>query len=80
MDTFPKFRAAVIQAAPIWLDREASCDKACALIAAAADEGAQLLAFPEAWLPGFPWWIFLGTPAWGNDFFAELYANSVEIP
>ncbi len=80
MDVFPKFKAAVVQAAPVWLDREATTDKACRLIEEAADEDVRLMAFPEAWLPGFPWWIFLGTPAWGNSFFAELYANSVEIP
>jgi nitrilase len=80
MDVFPKFKAGVVQAAPAWLDREATTDKACRLIQEAADDDVRLLAFPEAWLPGFPWWIFLGTPAWGNSFFAELYANSVEIP
>jgi nitrilase len=80
MDVFPKFKATVVQAAPVWLDREATTEKACLLIARAAEEGSKLIAFPEAWLPGYPWWLFLGTPAWGSSFFAELYANSVEIP
>ena len=47
----PKFRAAAIQAAPVFLDLDASVDKAVKLIAEAAAHGAKLIAFPETWLP-----------------------------
>ncbi len=48
-DTFPKFRAAVVQAAPVFLDREATLEKALSLIAEAARNGANFIAFPEVY-------------------------------
>lgn len=51
-------RVAVIQAEPKWLDLQGSVDKTCALIADAAKNGAQLLAFPECWVTGYPAWIW----------------------
>ena len=54
------FRVAVVQAAPPYLDLEAGVEKAVEWIALAAASGARFVAFPEVWLPGYPWWIWLG--------------------
>jgi aliphatic nitrilase len=62
--THPKFKAAVVQAAPVWLDLEGTVAKTITYIEEAASEGAKLIAFPETWIPGYPWHIWVGTPAW----------------
>ncbi len=50
-------RAAAAQIAPVYLQRAATVEKALSWCARAADQGAQLLAFPEALVPGYPTWL-----------------------
>jgi aliphatic nitrilase len=75
----PKFRAAVVQAAPGFLDLDASIEKTVALIGEAAAQGARLVAFPEDWIPGYPWWVWLDAPAWGfrKGFVGRYFDNSL---
>jgi predicted amidohydrolase len=56
-------------------------EKTCSIIEEAANQGASLVGFPEAFIPGYPWWIWLGNPTtYGGPFYGELYKNAVEIP
>jgi predicted amidohydrolase len=76
-------RAAVVQHAPVFLDREASLDKALALIGEAAGNAADLVVFGETRLPCSPAWVF-GSAAWDDAAakraYARLLDNGVEIP
>jgi aliphatic nitrilase len=75
----PSYKVAVVQAAPAFLDLEAGIDKTVALIEEASAAGARLIAFPETWLPGYPWWIWLGAPAWAimKGFVNRYFDNSL---
>ncbi|MGR3460315.1 MAG: carbon-nitrogen hydrolase family protein [Roseovarius sp.] len=76
-------RIAVVQEPPVYLDLAASMDRAVALVAQAASEGARLLVFPEAWFPGYPtfcWRLSPGADMGKTDeLFALLQANSVDL-
>ena len=79
-DVFPTIKAAVVQAASILYDREKTLDKAVALIEDAARQGAELVAFSESFLPGYPYHIWLGAPEGYHRLFKEWFLNGVEIP
>lgn len=78
-----KITAAISQKPPMLLDLEASMDTALATIDEAAARGAQLIVFPEAFLPGYPTWIWRlrpgGDSELGNEIHARLRANAVDL-
>ncbi|EGU56165.1 nitrilase [Vibrio nigripulchritudo ATCC 27043] len=74
------FKAAVVQAAPVFLNTDATVDKACLLIEEAAAEGAQLVAFPEVFIPGYPYWNWIMTPPDGSPWFEKLCKCAIEVP
>jgi aliphatic nitrilase len=73
----PKFKAAAVQAAPAYLDLDASVAKTIDLIGAAARGGARLVAFPECWIPGHPLWTLLDSVAWGMQFVQRYFDNAM---
>ncbi|NQV48100.1 MAG: carbon-nitrogen hydrolase family protein [Rhodospirillaceae bacterium] len=76
-------KIAVCQKPPVLLDLKATMERALESLDEAANEGAQLIVFPEAYLPGYPTWIWRlrpgGDMALGNTIHAELRKNSVDI-
>lgn len=74
-----KFKAAVVQAAPVFMDLDASIDKAITLIQRASHEGAKLIAFSETWFPGYPWWIWLSPTAHNVQHFQRYHENSLVV-
>jgi nitrilase len=81
-DSYPQVCLASVQAAPVWLDRDATVAKACRLIEEAADNGAKVIGFPEGFIPGFPDWYhwFMPRSAESLGFNKTLFKNAVEVP
>lgn len=77
MTTYPKFKAAAVHAAPVFLDKAATTDKAIAILREAAAKGAELIAFPETYIPAFPVWAALWAPIHNHKFFAMMAEQSV---
>lgn len=81
------FKAAAVQAAPVYRDKPvyfdsaATLSKAVNLIVEAARNGAQLIVFPETFLPGFPYWSLDMSrgPEW-SGIWAEYLRHSIEVP
>jgi nitrilase len=76
---------AVVQASPVLFDREATLEKVGRLAAAAAGQGAELILFPEAFVPAYPRGLGFGTVVGGRTdagrrLWQRYWANAVEVP
>src|ERR1700722_1283744 len=78
-------KVAVVQASPVVFDRERTLEKLCALTREAAQQGAQLVLFPEAFVSAYPRGLDFGavvgsrTDA-GREDFRRYWESSVEVP
>ena len=79
-EEFPMVKVAACQVAPVMLDVDATVDKVCAFVDEAAANGAKVIGFPEALVPGYPWWIWQGNPDYGMKHYIDLYTDAIQIP
>ncbi|MGK4568258.1 carbon-nitrogen hydrolase family protein [Flavobacterium sp. 3HN19-14] len=62
-----------------FLNVEKTIEKAISFIKEAGNNGAQLIAFPEVFIAGYPYWNWIMTPVQGSKWYEELYRNSVAV-
>ena len=85
IDKKSSVKVAVVQAAPFLFDKHKSVEKACSLIEEVSDNGAELVLFPEAFIPAYPRGLDFGAKVGinekrGKKLWQTYYENSVEIP
>ncbi|WP_228851774.1 carbon-nitrogen hydrolase family protein [Aegicerativicinus sediminis] len=76
-------KVAAAQLSPIFLDKEKTVKKACAAILEAGENGANLIVFPEAFIAGYPDWVWLIPNSKGadlNELYLKLVENAVSVP
>jgi len=77
--TYAKTKVAAAHIAPVFLDKKATTAKALSWIDEAAKQGAQLVVFPESFIPGFPIWAALWAPLHNHDLFSQFVENSLLV-
>lgn len=75
---FKKFKAATVQTSPVFLDVEKTIEKAIDFIKEASQNGATLIAFPEVFVAGYPYWNWIMTPVQGSKWYEKLYKCSLK--
>jgi nitrilase len=73
------FTVAAIQATPAYLDRAATLEQVAAHVADAARAGADLVVFPESFVPGYPDWVWRRPPMSDGDWYDRFSAQAVDV-
>lgn len=76
-------KIAAAQLTPVFLNKEQTVHKACSAISEAGKNGAKLIVFPEAFISGYPDWVWLYAPYKSKelgDLYVKLVENAVSIP
>jgi len=77
------FKVAAAQLSPVFLNKEETVKKACDAILEASKKGAKLIVFPEAFISGYPDWVWLIPNSKGadlNELYVKLVENAISIP
>ena len=76
-------KIAVVQTPPVFLDRERTIEKAVALVGEVTAAGAELVVFPETFIPGYPIWMWRLRPgadmSLTNELYGRLFDNAVNL-
>ncbi|KAA3617320.1 MAG: carbon-nitrogen hydrolase family protein [Calditrichaeota bacterium] len=78
-----KIKIAAAQLTPVFLNRDATVRKACKAITEAGEKGCKLIVFPEAFISGYPDWVWLVPNSNGavlNELYVKLVENAVSVP
>lgn len=76
-------KIAAAQITPVFLNKLKTVEKACNTIAEAGRNGCKLIVFPEAFISGYPDWVWLIANSKGaelNKLYTKLVKNSVSVP
>ena len=83
MNQLKAIKVAAAQLSPVFLNKTETINKACVAIAEAGENGANLIVFPEAFISGYPDWVWLIPNSKGadlNELYIKLVENAVSVP
>ncbi|MDP4712236.1 MAG: carbon-nitrogen hydrolase family protein [Saprospiraceae bacterium] len=80
-----RVKVALVQYAPVLFDKEQTLDKMSALLEEVGTKGAEVVVFPEAFVPAYPWAMGFGTvigsrTSAGRDQFLHYWENAIAVP
>ncbi|KAK8155217.1 cyanide hydratase [Phyllosticta citrichinensis] len=77
--TVTKYKAAAVTSEPAWFNLEAGVQKTISFIQEAAQNNCRLVAFPEVWMPGYPYWMWKVTYQQSLPMLKKYRENSLAV-